>query len=246
MNESSKKIIGLLACETLIMILLGIVLIVQWKSGKPIDVSISDWKSDYVEYDSINGWCADEKSLPTEESINLIYGPFVELKKGTYRVKIEYHCDCNQDCLVNSEDSAFHLLTEHAILSRNYDYASYDFAVGADIDDFEFQVNYNGNGYLQVNNITIDPTPFGMIRNICIVLFLLICLDLCLLWSDKIKKNRNVILVISGIIFLTSLPLFVGGIGHGHDLQTHLMRIESIAKEIRLGNIPVNINFVSL
>lgn len=232
----------LIAIEILIVIILGIVLIAQWKSSKPIDVSISDWQSDYVEYDSINGWSVGEKSLPTKEKINLIYGPFVELKKGTYRVKIEYHCDYNQDCLVNSEDRAFHLLTEHAILSRNYDYASYDFAVGADIDDFEFQVNYNGNGYIQVNNITIEPTPFGMIRNICIVLFLLICLDLCLLCSDKIQKNRNVILVISGIVFLTSLPLFVSGIGHGHDLQTHLLRIESIAKEIRLGNIPVRLS----
>ena len=231
----------LITIEILIVIMMGIILIVQWKSGKPIDVSVSDWQSDYVEYDSIDGWCADEKSLPTEEKISLIYGPFIELKKGTYRVKIEYHCNYNQDCLVNSEGSDFHLLTERAILSRNYDYASYDFAVGADIDDFEFQVNYNGNGYLQVNNITIEPTPFGMIRNICIVLCLSICLDLCLLWSEKIKKNRNVILAISGIVFLTSLPLFVSGIGHGHDLQTHLMRIESIAKEIRLGNIPVRL-----
>ena len=61
-----KKMTGLLACEILIMILLGIVLIVQWKSNRDIDVSIKDWESDYVVYDNDNGWYIDGELLKDE------------------------------------------------------------------------------------------------------------------------------------------------------------------------------------
>ena len=239
-----KKIICILTIEILILIVMVILLIVRWRSSQAIDVPITDWESDYVEYDDINGWFIDEKLLKTEDedNIDLVHSPLISLQKGTYRIIMEYHCDYNQSCLAYSEETFFHLKAEEAILSRNYDQLTYDFEISGKVEDFEFLVRYDGNGYLQINHVSIVPSPFGLIKNISIVIFLFVCLDLCLLCSEKIKDNRNTLLALLGITLLVSIPLFTDGISNGHDLEFHLMRIEGIAREIRVGNIPVRMS----
>ena len=240
--SQKKKIMCILAFELLILIVMDIMLIIQWQSSRAIDVPITDWESDYVEYDDTDGWFVNEQFLQSEESIDLIHSPLISLRRGTYRIKMEYHCDYNQSCLAYSNNDAFHLKAGEAILSKNYDQLIYDFEISGDIRDFEFLVRYNGNGYLQINDIDITPSPFIMLRNIFVVLGLFICADLCIFFSDRIKRNSNTLLALVGITILTSLPLFIDGIGNGHDLRFHLMRIEGIAREIRIGNIPVRIS----
>ena len=237
-----KKMKWLLVVEILIFIAMGITLIVRLRLSQDIDVSITDWNSDCAVYDDINGWYIDEELLQTDEKINLVYGPLISLKRGTYRILMDYSCDYDQSCLAHSENDSFHLKAGRAILSRNYDHLSYDFEVKEEVRDFEFLVEYDGKGYLQITHIDIAPSPFGFMRSICTVVCFFVCLDLCLLWSDKIKKNKNTLLALLGIVLLTSLPLFTDGIGTGDDLPFHLMRIEGIAREIRMGNIPVKVS----
>lgn len=237
-----KKFRWLIAVEILVLIIMGIMLIIRWRLSQSIDVSIADWKSDYVAYDNINGWYIDEGLLQTDKTINLVYGPLISLKRGTYRIQMDYHCDYDQHCLAYSENDSFHLKSGRAKLSRNYDHLSYDFEVKEEVRDFEFLVEYDGKGYLQINHIVITPSPFGLMRSICTVFCLFVCLDLCLLWSDKIKNDKNTLLALLGIIILTSLPLFTDGIFAGDDIGFHMMRIIGISKEIRMGNIPVRVS----
>lgn len=242
MNRMKKYMWLLVLIELLVLVMMGVMLVVRWRSSQNIDVSVTDWESDYVAYDSINGWSIDEKNFRSEGGIDFIHGPYIMLEKGTYRIMMEYHCDYDQSCSAYSEDDSFGLKAGGAWLGRNYDSITYDFEAKEDIRDFQFLVKYNGKGYLQVNSIAITPSPFGSIRNICIVLFLFVCLDICIMLFDKIKKNKNNILALLGITLLTSLPLFTDGIWGGDDLGFHLMRIEGIAREIRMGNIPVRMS----
>lgn len=68
--------------------------------------------------------------------------------------------------------------------------------------------------------------------------------DLCILFQEPIKKNKFLLLALSGAVLLVSLPLFPDGIHNGHDLDFHLLRIEAVSREIRYGNIPVRLSSI--
>ena len=141
-----KKIGYVLMVEILILLIMGINVVIQWRKNDSIDVSIRDWKSDYIEYDEINGWYVDEKLVKTEGDIDILSGPFISLKKGTYSVKVEYHCDKEQHCLAFAGDGNYvNMETGTATLSKNQDSVSYDFEVKEDIDNFEFFIKYRNS-----------------------------------------------------------------------------------------------------
>lgn len=238
-----KKIGYVLMVEILILLIIGINVVIQWRKNDSIDVSIRDWKSDYIEYDEINGWYVDEKLVKTEGNIDILSGPFISLKKGTYSVKVEYHCDKEQHCLAFAGDGNYvNMETGTATLSKNQDSVSYDFEVKEDIDNFEFFIKYSGKGYLQITNISIVQTSKGLIRNFVFAFGIFLCLDSGLLLSGRLRKHRNEVFALAGIILLTSLPLFADGVHSGHDFGFHLIRIEGIAREIRMGNLPVRLS----
>ena len=96
----NKKFYYVLLIELLVFFVLGILLIIHWRSDAEVGTAISDWQSDYIMYDEVQGWYVDEEMVDTEESTDILYGPFISLKRGTYSVKIEYECDQNQGILV--------------------------------------------------------------------------------------------------------------------------------------------------
>lgn len=238
-----KKFCYVLLTELLILFVLGILLIIHWRSDAEVDIAISDWQSDHIMYDAIQGWYVDEEMVDLEESADILYGPFISLKRGTYSVKAEYECDQNQSIQIYAGNgNHVKLKSGTAVLSRNLDRISYGFTVKDDIDNLEILIKYNGKGSLRITNITISRTSAGMIRLVVCVSALFLCLDVCFLLRESIKKQRNLLLAMGGIILLSSLPLLTQGIGRGHDLDFHLMRIEGIAREIRYGNIPVRLS----
>lgn len=54
--------------------------------------------------------------------------------------------------------------------------------------------------------------------------------------------------MLAGMVFMISLPLMVRGISDNdyQDLRVHLMRIEGIADQLRLGHVPVRMQSVWL
>ncbi len=239
----NKKFYYVLLIELLVFFVLGILLIIHWRSDAEVGTAIPDWQSDYIMYDEVQGWYVDEDMVDIEESADILYGPFISLKRGTYSVKVEYECDQNQNIQVYAGNGNYvKLKSGTAILSRNLDRISYGFMVKDDVDNLEILVKYNGKGSLRITNITISRTSAGMIRLMVCVGVLFLCSDVCFLLRESIKKQRNLLLAIGGIILFSSLPLMTQGIGKGHDLDFHLMRIEGIAREIRYGNIPVRLS----
>lgn len=230
----------LVLIEIVILLLLGILLGIRWKEDKPIKVSMTDWESDYAKWDDTQGWYINDKLVKTDEKIVFLSGPFIFLEKGTYSATIEYECDEDQSCIANKANIS-NLCAGSAILGKKQNTVSYDFELTTDVD-FELQINYSGKGYLRIKDISIVKTPIGFLRTTVIIFALFVCLDLVVFFWERIKQNRNILMALLGIVLLTSLPLFSNGMNRGHDSSFHLMRIESIAEEIRLGNIPVRMS----
>jgi hypothetical protein len=243
LKNSGKKFYYVLLIELLVLVVLGIVLITDWRAVSEVDVAVSDWQSDYIMYDETQGWYVDEGMVGVEESTDILCGPFISLRRGTYSVKIEYECEQNQSsCVYAGNGNHVKLKSGTAILSRNLDRVSYGFTVKDDVDNLEILIKYNGEGSFRIKNIAVSRTSVGMVRLIVYIGALFLCLNVCFLLRESIKKQRNLLLAIGGIILLSSLPLLTQGIGKGHDLDFHLMRIEGIAREIRYGNIPVRLS----
>lgn len=77
-----------------------------------------------------------------------------------------------------------------------------------------------------------------------LLLFVFALADLCILFQKTVRKNKLLLLSLSGIAVLASLPLLLNGIHGGHDLDFHLLRIEALSREIRYGNIPVRLSSI--
>ena len=208
-----------------------------------IDTSIKNWKSKYIEYSE--GWYVDEEILQTDEPVVLIYGPGIDLPKGTYSIRIEYECDNNQMCKVNTRfgENVF-VKAGTAILSKNKSEVEYNITLTDDVEIFSVEVQYDGKGMLGIKNIAISRNSMGSRKSFFMLLLVFIVLDVFLLFSKQIKKNKNLVIMLGGIAVLASLPLLSEGIGSGHDLGFHLLRIEAIADGIHFGewSIPVRLS----
>lgn len=231
----------LLFIEILILITLVVILIIGRNDYNPLNAHITDWQSDYAKWDEAKGWYISDGLLKTDEEIIFLTGPFIYLEKGTYHATIEYNCDNDQSCIAHAENIA-NLDAGSALLGRKQNTLSYDFELKTNVDDFELQINYNGKGYLQITDISIERTSVGFTRNVFLIFVFFVLLDLFIYYYEQIRQNKDTLLALSGIILLTSLPLFSNGMNVGHDCPFHLMRIESISEEIRMGNIPVRMS----
>lgn len=232
--------------EILILFILGSLAFTQWRAFQTVELSIEDWESDYIKYDKAGGggWYIDDRYTKEGENIIAIYSPATELERGTYSVNIEYSCDADQKCEVDSDSSDYYILRtgENVILGKRQDSISFRFEAKEDIDDIRISVIYNGVGYLQIRDISIVQTPLGFIRIVVLFSILFFVLDLCFIFRRYIGQHSSGIIAIAGIVLLSSLPLLTQGIDLGHDLRFHLLRIEGIAREIRYKNIPVRIS----
>lgn len=205
-----------------------------------IGTDISDWQCRYAEYE--DGWYIDSDFV-SGKTVDFIYGPYVELPRGSYTVKISYRCDSDQSFLpyASKGKSAF-LKAETAKLSKNKNQVSYDFVATEDIDNFEVVVKYNGSGALEVWDIEIIKNTENLRRLLVVLLAVFFGADCWIFWlkQDAAARNSAGKILLMGLF--VSLPLFVSGINIGHDLRFHLMRIEGIAEELKNGVFPVRMS----
>ena len=169
------------ACPAEIVILISLItlLVIRSENTRPINATITDWQSDYVEYNSAKGWyISSSPSGETEEETTVfLSGPYSNLPKGTYSATIKYHCDEDQSWLANPQDSRI-LSAGSAFLSSKQNHAIYRFELQTYVEDFELQILYSGKGDFQVTDISITPTYTGFLRIIILLAVLFLCLDL--------------------------------------------------------------------
>lgn len=244
-----KKHHVLLFLEIAVLFLLVINILIKEHENVVFDTNIEDWDSDYIEFD--DGWSVNEEvdikrkyeSVTGKSNvIDILHGPYIALKRGSYSVSIEYECDVDQTCLSYADYvNAAYIKTGLNRLSKDMKSVSYIFTLTEDINNFEVVVQYNGNGALTIKDIKIKENAAAARRILLTVFGLFIILNICVYFKKYIEKNKSIILIICGIIIIVSLPLFAKGIYSGHDTTFHLMRIEGLSKEIQNGNIPSRI-----
>ena len=241
----SRKSIWIIICilEAVILGIAAFLVIKDIRNSKVVDTSIRDWQSEYIKYNA--GWYVNEEILQVDKPITVIYGPGTNLPKGTYSVHINYECDYNQSCVASAglnEDSFVKAGT--AILSKNKSEIVYQITVKEDVEEFLVKVQYNGRGMLGVKDITITKNSMGSRKNFLSFLLFFLIIDICFCFSEQIIRYKKLCMAVLGITILSSLPLMINGIGNGHDLPFHLVRIEAIADSIHLSewSMPVRIS----
>ena len=169
-----KRTYIFLLTEAIVLILLQIVII--HRDNLAINTDIINWYSNYVKYE--DGWHIDENIVKTEEQIDMIYGPYIELEKGDYSVKVDYICDQDQTCMAYAGDGKdAYIKTQLQRLDHNKKSATYEFALTRTLDNFEFLIKYNGQGSLKISDIEIQPNTAGLKRNAIVLLCCFIILD---------------------------------------------------------------------
>ena len=225
----------------LITICLGILFFINKTEGlSHLDTGIkaSDFLTDYMSYD--NGWHLED-GLVTEE-VELLYGPHAFLDRGSYTLMIVYDCDKELEVRPIVVDGySDYLLANPFVLDPNIHLVTYDFAVREPIDSFEVGIYYPGKGNISISDISVYRNLNPLKRTIFCMVLLIIITTIFYSYRGWFLNNHKMVLCLTFITVLISLPLYARGINLGVDLPFHLGRIEGLSQEIQRGVIPAYI-----
>ena len=209
-------------------------------------LTIDDWKSEHAVFRN-NGLSVDEELRDCGESADFLWGPYNELKKGSYTAIISYKADEDQICRATSAETEAALISASVgYLSKHLDQVLYQFEAAEDIREFQLVFPYSGNGDYTIRSVSIVPNNNQIKRTACSVLFILLLINGGLALWDLNPGNHRTIAALLGIVFLISLPLASRGIHNGFDLEIHYLRIEAIVQALRSGQFPARISSVTL
>lgn len=206
-----------------------------------IPVQMNSWNSGDVVFSETEWRITPDQAGPETK----VYSPPVSLPKGTYTLDIWYTGAITQMAKPTAgEDNQVFVEGNDFYLNKNLDHVTYMFTVAEDIDDFQFEVSYNGRGTLNITDIQIVSNNNGKRLALLKLLCVFLIIDLLIVFKRLPPQKKFAFGAVAGIALLSSLPLFFRGVNDvsGQDLPFHLMRIEGIAAELRAGHFPVRIS----
>lgn len=239
-----------IALEIAILVIFIGNIVYQGKHLDIYDMDLSQWRSEYMVYDGQNWAFSDVSaeeiygSLEEDATACLLYGPFIDLPKGSYTITISYESD-GELLLVPYAGNGYNELLQsgEAILSSHQTCESYSIRATENIPGFEISVRSSEATKVCITAITIKENTQAAWRIFVIVIALLSLLNLILYKKDWLVNHKRQIVYIGGLLVISSLPLFLPGIDDrdGQDLAFHLLRIDGIADGLRQGEFPVRI-----
>lgn len=219
------------------------------KERKTPDVDVAEWQAWLIAYDeSEEAWYIDETVYKDKSAADMIYGPYIDLERGSYVITVYYDADSNNSCVATASgiDGRGCLRGDEVTLDAKSHVKEFRIELTDDVDNFGVTVRYHGKGYLKIQNIVISESKSYDIRRIFCLFGVFLLLDMLLVFSDFIKTHRRELLLLLGILFLATLPELIADYYSGHDIHFHLLRIEGIARELRLGNFPAKLHSLAL
>ncbi len=246
-----KKCKIILLAELFVLIAFsGVLFLRDSGSSYEIPVSMSEWSAN-GEFFGQGQWHieppddTDENSEAAESSVTVIESPGIHLPKGTYTLDLWYQCDVTQSAIPYAENKNDRLIrADEFYLSSKQNHLTYMFSTDEDIDNFELQVNYNGQGALNLFDLHINSNNNGRRLAVLSMIAVFGLIDLVLLYRTLPKRWQTRMLTWLAIALISSLPLFFYGLSDlkEPDLAFHLMRISGISQGLRDGQFPVRIN----
>ncbi len=169
------------------------------------------------------------------------------LKKGTYRIEVQYKCD--QDAVtgvVISETDPTAIKTDHIYFYTWRNQETQKLWVTREVQDAQYLDE--SQGHVQYQDVKIYATADDRRMAIAILFCLFVLLDLLLCWYDRVycpsddRRGcliRTVLMVVAAL--LPGALLTRGYLFHDHDVVFHLYRMEGIYEGWRSGEFPVRI-----
>lgn len=247
----TKKMKIILLAELLVLIAVSGVLFLRHSGGSyEIPVSMSEWSVN-GEFFGQDQWRiepdeeTDENPEAGESSVTMIESPGIHLPKGTYTLDLWYQCDVTQSAVPYAKNKQDRLIrADEFYLSSKQNHLTYMFSADEDIDSFGLQVNYNGQGALNLFDLRINANNNGRRLAVLSLIAVFGLIDLVLLYRMLPRRWQNRMLALLAVALISSLPLFFYGLSdlEEPDLAFHLMRISGISQGLRDGQFPVRIN----
>lgn len=182
----------------------------------------------------------------TEEYSGIFtYGPYISLKMGSYRMTVQYSTDTDGNLYyLHSNSLVYPALSSasSAVLKSGGNSVTFAFELSEHTQDLELVTEYCGEGFLQVEGITIRETPLYYSKQIFNTVLFCLFAAFCYCFYISGTQARKTILVLSLITLAASYPLFTDYLLQGHDLEFHLLRIEGIKEGLQNGVFPVKIH----
>ncbi len=172
-----------------------------------------------------------------------------EVKKGWYKVRLEYNTDYNDNGFIVQALKENALNEDIGIENRTIRLRavreSQDVHAWLRKDSaLRIGVLFCGGGSLQVKKIILQQipnyTPFFCLV-LCLLLLNMELYDMSCLPAGEVKRRRYVRIGIAVIVLFASIPLMNDFTIHGHDYEHHLYSMEGIAEGLLSGQFPVKI-----
>ena len=204
-----------------------------------------DGQNAYIEDDTVkfvnDGSISDDNRLDISKDN-------IGLPSGGYTVNVSYDSMVNED-RINENNANVSISSRWGI---SFDAITLDdqnnimsgklwIPFFSDCDDMTLTISYNGNGTLDVSDVTFTESLRYRLMRILgfIVLFSVADVFIMIFFSDikvKLKWNQGILLL---IVIAASIPFFAKSLFGGHDLWFHVLRIVSVAEELQNGQFPV-------
>ncbi len=230
-------------------ILIAAVLLWAFLSSKnlaAIPYSIENWRADHLVYRD-SAFFLDDSRKDDGVYGEILWGPYKELKKGSYTIQIDYSAEEDQSCLVTSPHPEKRFIkATTGLLSRYLHSVSYEFEVSEDIENFEFLIYYNGTGDFSIRSISVNANNNRSQRIAAEVIAAVLLFNGGFAFMGLPDHKKKILLALAGITILSSLPAAIRGLPSGHDLEVHLLRIEAIVQALRSGQFPARISSMVL
>ncbi len=195
--KEKKIYIPLLVNGVLILTLFFFVVLKVNSTQTMVSPDLSSWQSRYTIFQD-GTWSANSTIFSPDENgeneIDLIYGPYIALSKGTYSVLISYSGEDIQTYEIHSyENDAAIIIDGQTILYPEKQTSKCRFSLSEAVNDLEVRVHYNGNGSIAIQNICImaDNYQQRMVAGYAIGLLIVISLILIIKRVRELKPAEN-------------------------------------------------------
>lgn len=239
MKKFTSRKLAVVFIEVVVIIVMFIVMFRQTKSNNITEIDLKKLTVPYdeMQYDG-TCWSIDKDSATgLVGKDDLIYGPGISLKRGTYTLVLDYTSTEIHRGVLEVKGGVLDA-ADYFVIGNNKHEIRYDFSLRSDVEDFRFRLKYFNGGYFSLNGLTLIRNNHNIRCAIFTWLLLSIVLN-CFMFSENVRKNKNTIAIIFGIALLASLPLFPKGMMTGDDMRYHLLRIEAIMSGLKSGQFPV-------
>ncbi len=145
---------------------------------------------------------------------------------------------------VHSQLFSDYIVSGDVVLNPQSTHKSFDLQLKDKVEDFDLRVKYSGEGYLGIDCIKITKNTVGIRKNAFLACMAVLLFTVYYLLRRKIEQNKRTLFLLAAITFLSCVPVMTQGMCTGHDGAFHLLRIEGLAEELKLGTFPVRMQSI--